>query len=80
MHIIGKASAEEIKRMEDMGWKVEEVNIPFFNKPLEPQSEFDDTDEEDCKVDRMICIFVDSDMIDLFQEWHDEEMIAMNLG
>jgi hypothetical protein len=80
MFVMGKASPEEIKRMEDMGWDVEEVNIPHFNKCLDPtcgsdsiehgdDGEVKDYDDED----KMVSVFVDFDMAALLQEWQDDE-------
>jgi hypothetical protein len=69
MFVMGKASPEEIKRMEEMGWDVEEVNIPHFNKCLDPTCEDEGEVKEYEDEDKMVSVFVDMDMVALFQDW-----------
>lgn len=75
MFVIGKASSYEIEEMKEMGWDVEEVNVPHFDKALDPKVDLDkvDPDRYDEHGDKLVSIFVDSDMFDLFKEWHEKE-------
>ena len=70
MFIFGKASDNEIKEMKYLGWDVEEVNIAFFNKCLEPDCDHETGEVKDYDDgEKMVAVFVDQDMVDLFRGW-----------
>lgn len=79
MFVIGKCSRKEIKEMKSWGWDVEDVDVAHFDKALDPKAKTDDTDRYEKHGDKLVSIFVDSDMYDLFKKWHGVEVSLKKL-
>ena len=66
MFIIGKADEKEIKRMKELGFKVEDVNIKHFNQALDPSydpsKDYDEYSEE-YDEDKLVSVFIDCEIL-----------------
>lgn len=72
MFVIGKASGKEIEDMKAWGWDVEEVDVNHFDKALDPTITEEDPNRYEEHGDKLVSIFVDSNMHSLFENFHNE--------
>jgi hypothetical protein len=75
MFIIGKANAEEIAEMKEMGFDVEDVDVPHFDKALDKTLPDDHPDYQPDRYDpdKLVAIFIDCDIVQECRQIHQEE-------
>jgi len=61
MFIIGQADENEIKRMIELGFEVDNVDIKHFNRAMDPFADCFNEDSENS--DKLVSVFIDCDIL-----------------
>ena len=75
MFVIGKASDNEIKEMESMGFEVEPVDVLHFDLAMKPGLDVDATNEDRYEEhgDKLVAVFLDCDIVQEMRDIYSQE-------